>query len=175
MNDIFKRDHQVLQHRHAGERARDLEAARDAAARALVGRLARHVGAVEHDRARLVLQRAGDAVHQGGLARAVRPDQAEALALRDVDADVGQRGEAAEALRHVAYFEESHLRKKPMRPSGAATTKTTSRMPTTSTLISLEMVTVTICCTELSSSAPSTGPSQCELPPIIAPASAPTA
>ena len=35
-------------------------------------------------------------------------------------------------------------------PSGAATTNTTSMTPTTSTLISFEIVTVTICCSELS-------------------------
>ncbi len=60
-------------------------------------------------------------------------------------------------------------------PSGASTTKTTSSTPTTSTLISLEMVTVTICCSELSSSAPITGPIQCAVPPIIGLASAPIA
>ena len=58
-------------------------------------------------------------------------------------------------------------------PSGAATTKTTSSTPTTSTFISLEMVTVTICCSELSRSAPITGPSQCAVPPIMELASAP--
>ena len=47
-------------------------------------------------------------------------------------------------------------------PSGAATTNTTSSTPTTSTFISLEMVTVTICWIEPSSSAPITGPSQCD-------------
>ena len=55
----------------------------------------------------------------------------------------------------------------PTMPSGASTTKRTSSTPTTSTLISLEMVTVTICWIEPSSSAPITGPIQCPVPPII--------
>ena len=52
-------------------------------------------------------------------------------------------------------------------PSGAATTKTTSSTPTSSTLISFEMVTVMSCCSDERSAAPITGPSQCAVPPII--------
>ena len=61
---------------------------------------------------------------------------------------------------------------RPRIPSGAATTNTTSSTPTTSTFISFEMVTVTTCWSELSSTAPITGPSQCAVPPIIGLASA---
>ena len=89
---------QVLEHRHAVERPRDLETAGDALARALVGREAGNLLALELDRAAVVAQRARDAVDERRLARAVRPDQAEALARGDGDAHLGQRGEAAEVL-----------------------------------------------------------------------------
>ena len=60
-------------------------------------------------------------------------------------------------------------------PSGAPTTNSTSSTPTTSTFSSDEMVTVTSCCTVPSSTAPMTGPSQCDIPPMIGMASAETA
>src|SRR5204863_427337 len=125
----------------------------------------------------LVAQEARDAVDEGGLARAVGTDQAEALARGDFQAHVGQGREAAEVLRDAAYLEEalSHRLKNPRMPSGASTTNSTSSTPTTSTLISLEMVTVTICWMVTSSSAPITGPSQCVVPPIIGAASVPMA
>src|SRR6267143_1171734 len=160
-DDVPQGHDQVLQHRHAVERARDLEAAGDAAPRALVGRQARDLLAAEHDRAGLVAQRAGDAVDERGLARAVGADEAEALAFGHLETDLRQRGEAAEVLRHAFYLEErsSHLSffNNPRTPSGAATTNTTSSTPTTRTLISLEIVTVTICCTEPRRIAPITG------------------
>src|SRR6267143_3094523 len=178
VRDVFERHDKVLQHRHALERARDLDAACDTAARALVGRQARDLGAVEHDRARFVSQCARDTVDQGRFARSVRPDQAEALAGGDLQADLAQRGEAPEMLRHASYLEErwNHFSflSRPSTPSGAATTNTTSSTPTTSTLISFEIVTVTTCWTEPSRIAPITGPSQCEVPPIIGMASADT-
>ena len=62
----------------------------------------------------------------------------------------------------------------PMMPFGATTTNTTSITPTTSTLTSEEIVTVTICCMVPSRMAPSTGPIQCAVPPIIGIASAET-
>src|SRR6267143_3008200 len=177
-DDVSQGHDQILQHRHAVEGARDLEAACDTAARALVGRQARDLGAVEHDRARFVPQCARDTVDQGRLARSVRPDQAEALAGRDLQADLAQRGEAPEMLRHASYLKErcNHFSflSRPSTPSGAATTNTTSSTPTTRTLISFEIVTVTICWTEPSRIAPITGPSQCEVPPIIGMASADT-
>src|SRR6185295_12309912 len=116
------------------------------------------------------------AVDERGLARAVRPDEAETLALGDVHADAVQRRKAAELLRQVLYFEEArHRFTRPSIPSGAATTNTTSSTPTTSTFISEETVTVTICCTLPSNTAPITGPIQCAVPPMIGIASAFTA
>src|SRR6266404_4890325 len=168
---------QVLQHRHAVKRPRHLEAAGDAQPCPLVRRQAGDLSSIKNNLTSLVAQESRDAVDQRGLARAVGPDQAEALAGGDLEAHVRQGREAAEVLRDAAYFEEvfSHRLKKPRMPSGASTTKSTSSTPTTSTLISFEMVTVTICWMVTSSSAPSTGPSQCVVPPIIGAASAPMA
>src|SRR5471032_2496517 len=56
----------------------------------------RLAGQLEGAGVRLV--QAGDDVEEGGLAGAVRPDQAVDLAFHDLDADVGQRLQAAEAL-----------------------------------------------------------------------------
>ena len=67
-------------------------------AHAPVGRQPRHVLALEDHGAAVARQGAGDAVDHGGLAGAVRADQAEALALAEVQADRVERDEAAEAL-----------------------------------------------------------------------------
>src|SRR5262249_42598616 len=155
VHHIARGHEQVLEHGHGMERPRHLEAARDAAPRALIGRQARDLLAGESDRAGVVAQEARDAVDERGLARAVRADQAEALALRDLEAHLGERGEAAEALRQAADREQRAHRRplilpatrraRPRMPSGAATTNTTSSAPTRSTFISLEIVTVMIC------------------------------
>src|SRR5258706_4082733 len=183
MHHVLERHDEVLEHRHAAERARNLEAPRDAAPRALVGGQAGDLLAVEADAAALVRKRTRDAVDERGLARAIRADQAEALALADLEAHAVQRGEAAEVLGHALdlqqgihdFPEEKYFRKSPRMPSGAATTKITSMTPTASTLISEEIVTVTTCCTPPSRIAPITGPSQCAVPPMIGIASAFTA
>src|SRR5260221_2583186 len=173
VHHVGKGHEQVLQHGHAVERPRHLKAARDAEARALVRRQIGDFFSLENDFSALVAQQPRNAVDQRRLARAVRPDQAEALAGGDVDAHPGQRGEAAEMLRDLFYLEERvHRLKSPITPSGASTTKRTSSTPTTSTLISLEMVTVTICWMEPSRKAPITGPIQWPVPPIIGMASA---
>src|SRR6185436_12616084 len=149
---------QVLEHRHAAERPRDLEAARDAFPGAPVGGQTRDFLALELD-------------------RAAGPDQAEALTRSDGDAHLRQRREAAEVLGHALHFQERRghsFLNNPRTPSGANTTNSTSSPPITSTLISPEIVTVTICWIEPSRSAPSTGPSQWTVPPIIGMASAET-
>src|ERR1700685_4813076 len=63
--------------------------------------------AVETHGALFVLQRAADAIDQAALARAVRTDQAEALAGRHVERDVLQRDEAAEAFAEIGDFEQA--------------------------------------------------------------------
>src|SRR5580700_9841276 len=65
--------------------------------------------AVETHRALLVPQRAADAIDQRRLARAVRADEAEALAGRDRKRDVLQRDEAAEAFAEVIDFKQVGL------------------------------------------------------------------
>jgi len=94
--------------------------------------------------------------------------------------------EAAEALRDPVYLQQGiahgprfrNARRtrcaSPTMPSGAATTNSTSSTPTTSTFSSEEIVTVTTCCTVPSSTAPITGPIQCEVPPMIGMARADT-
>ena len=118
----------------------------------------------------LVLQRAADAVHQRRLARAVRPDQAEALARRDVEIDAVERDEAAEALADLVDLEErrGHQRSlarrrsctSPTMPFGAMITKATSRTPTISRLTADEMVTRATSWIEPSRIAPTSGPIQ---------------
>ena len=62
--------------------------------------------ALEHHAAAIAGQRARDAVDQRGLAGAVRADQADALALADLQADRVERGEAAEALAEARDVED---------------------------------------------------------------------
>ena len=51
-------------------------------------------------------------------------------------------------------------------PFGAMITKTTSRQPTINKLTADEMVTVAICCSDPSSNAPISGPTQLVVPPM---------
>src|SRR5215207_953035 len=142
---IEDRDAHVFGQRQAGEGPRQLEAARQPAARALMRRQAveRLVG--EAHAACLVVQRAADAVDQRRLARAVGPDQAEPLARLDLEVDAVERDEAAEALAEAADLQERRHRflfwNRPTMPWGAAITKATIRTPATSTLTADEIVT----------------------------------
>src|SRR5262249_31770378 len=85
---------------------RQLEAARHAAARALVRRQRVDRLAVEMHRAGLVRERAADAVDERRFAGAVGPDQPNALAFRDRKIDALKRDEAPEALAKPADREE---------------------------------------------------------------------
>src|ERR1700733_14585724 len=62
--------------------------------------------AIERDRARLVLQRAADAIDQRALARAVGSDEADALARIDRERDAIERDKAAEALAEIVDGEQ---------------------------------------------------------------------
>ena len=75
--------HEVLEHRHAAERLRNLERARDAHDAAPRRRLPCDVFAVEQHAACVGRDRAGHDAEQRGLAGAVRSDDAERLALRE--------------------------------------------------------------------------------------------
>ena len=116
--------------RQPAERPRDLEGAADAAIDDAVRRAARDLVALEADRARGRRQRAGEHVEDRALARAVRADQAEDLALLDLERHVVDGGEAAEALdqpldrQHagvrVAGVQLRHSPRRACRPAAAA-------------------------------------------------------
>src|SRR5207248_5905421 len=91
-------DRHVLEDRELPERTRDLEGPRDAPVADRVGREAGQLLTEEDDRARRSPERAGDAVEHRGLAGAIRADQAEDLALHDLERDRVERGEAPEVL-----------------------------------------------------------------------------
>src|SRR5207248_7054769 len=116
---------QVVQHRHAGERPRDLEAARDAESDAAMRRHRAEIPAVEADRPSAP-QRSGDAACESALARSVRSDEADALACRDRQIHAVERDESPEALGDPLRDEDRllHLRlAHPMIPCGATVTK----------------------------------------------------
>ena len=98
--------HDVVEHAHALEQRQVLERARHAH----LGDLARvHVPeglAAQADRALLRLVDAVDAVEHRALAGAVRADDGADLVLADVEADVGQRLDAAEAKADVVHVED---------------------------------------------------------------------
>src|SRR5205807_8934575 len=163
------RNAQILGQRQAGERPRQLEAARQPAARALMRRQPVQALVGKAHAAGLVAQRAADAIDQGRLARTVGPDQAEPLARLDFQLDVLQRGEAAEALAEALDVKQRAHRflwNRPTIPCGAAMTKATISTPATSTFTAEEIVTRMYSCRPPTSTAPITGPSQLEVPPI---------
>src|SRR6476469_7208975 len=101
MHRVEQGNTQVVGERHAVERTRQLEAARDAPMSAFVSRKAVHGAAVETNAAGLVLQGAANAIDQRALAGTVRADQSEPLARLDLECDAVERDEAAEALADV--------------------------------------------------------------------------
>src|SRR5262245_14584863 len=174
---IDQRDAQIIRHRQAHERPRQLEAARQAQMRAPIGRQSIERAPLEMHRAGLVVERAANAIDEGALARPIRTDQAQAFALRDIEVDPLQRDEAAEPFAHSLDFEQGcahglarlwrQSSTNPRIPLGAITTKPTNKTPTISRLTAEEMVTVAICCSEPSRIAPSNGPGQLVVPPIM--------
>jgi hypothetical protein len=91
-----------LQHAHAAEQARALEGPPQPHPGELVGRAPHRVLAEELDLAGRRPVDAADDVEQRGLARAVRPDHRMDGALADVEIDVAERDQAAEAARQRA-------------------------------------------------------------------------
>src|SRR5262245_18077637 len=98
---------------------------------------------VEDEGAAVGREEAADQVHQRGLPRAVRSDQAEELALADRQRDVVDGSVAAERLRDVPDLQEAHERDLPRKraiswpavptsPVGIASTRATRMTPTTS-------------------------------------------
>src|SRR5271166_120432 len=172
---IEQRHAQIVRDSERREWTRKLEAARHAAACALMGEQPVDRLAGKAHRAGLVRKRAADAIDQRRFARAVGPDQADALALGDGKIDAVERNKAAEALaqagdlqqRHHFSFRRNRSCTSPTMPFGAMMTKPTSRRPTMRRLTADEMVTVAICCREPSRMAPISGPTQLVVPPII--------
>src|SRR5512143_812915 len=143
--------------------------------RTLVGSQAVYGLSVEMDTALFVLQCAADAVDQRALSGAVWTDEADALALLYFELDTIKRNEASEALADIADVKKrGHLLLRarrscnsPTRPFGAIMTNATSSSPTISRFTAEEIVTVAICCSEPRRMAPTTGPIQLVVPPII--------
>src|SRR5882724_2280959 len=106
VHGVEERHAQVLGDAEARERPRQLEAACETAAGALVRGEPVHGGAIEAHGARLVAQRAADAVDQRRLAGAVRANEAEPLAGLDRQVDAVERHEAAEAFADVVDLEQ---------------------------------------------------------------------
>ena len=90
-------DHDVLQHRHL--RKQPQFEVRITPSPAMRCGSHGNLGAVEEHVTRLRRCRAGDDVQQRGLARAIRPDQADNLARADIEGDLIQHGKPAVALR----------------------------------------------------------------------------
>src|SRR5262249_28880586 len=95
----------VLRHAQVHEHARELEGARDPEATHAVGRAADQRLAAEREAAGVGSGGAADAVEQRGLARAVRPDQPDDLALANREVDRVDGHEPAEALGNAAALE----------------------------------------------------------------------
>src|SRR5436190_11285169 len=98
--------HDVVEDAHALEQRQVLERARDAQLRDLVRVHLAEGPAAQVDRAFLRLVDAVDAVEHRALACAVRADDGADLVLADVERDVGERLDAAEAEVDVADVED---------------------------------------------------------------------
>ena len=98
--------HDVLHHAHVQEEPQRLERARDAALADLVRLEADEAFPLEQDVAAVRPVDAGDQVEERRLPRAVRPDDADDLALVDVDVEVDDDGETAEVERDLLDLEE---------------------------------------------------------------------
>ena len=91
-----RRHHEILEHGHAAERLRDLERAADAEAAAALRRKASDVGAGEENAPGIGRDRAAGDAEQRRLAGAVRPDDAERLALGEREVEVARHHHGAE-------------------------------------------------------------------------------
>src|SRR5207249_1542128 len=100
---VVARERHIFEHAKPVKRPRDLEGAADAAVDDAIRGCARDLRAIEHDRSRRRRKRARQHVEDRALARAVRADQAENLALLDPERHIVDSGEAAEALHQSFY------------------------------------------------------------------------
>src|SRR6185295_12354528 len=107
--DVEAGEH-VLEQRKLLEQADLLEGAGDAEPRPLVRREPDEACSIEQKRTRVGLIDAGEEVQERRFAGAVRADQREDRACRDVDADVVHGAHAAEALVQLFGLEEAQAR-----------------------------------------------------------------
>jgi len=91
-----------LSHAEAPEDARDLVAARQAGADALVGFCSREIDPLKDDPALIARDRSHNLADQRGLARPVGADERVHLSRRDLEVDAIDRDHAAEALIEVS-------------------------------------------------------------------------
>ena len=101
-------DEDVVEHAQRAEHLRVLERARDAAARDRVRREIEQALAGERHAAGIRPVEPGEDVEDGGLAGAVGPDQPEDLALRHLEAHVGERRQPAEADGEILDAQQRH-------------------------------------------------------------------
>src|SRR5215471_963536 len=167
---------QIVGEVEADKWARKLKATRKSAVCAFVRGKPIHRVAVEMHAALFVLQGTANAVHQSAFTGAVGTDQSDPFALLHLKLDAIKCNEASEPLADIADVQKrAHLLllarrrscTKPTRPFGAITTKATNNRPTISRFTAEEMVTVAICCSEPSRIAPTKGPTQLVVPPMI--------
>src|SRR5207302_2582015 len=88
----------VLAHGHGPKWPDDLERAADAEPGDAMGRHARDRGSIPADVAAVQPVQAADAVEQGGLARAIGADDADDVALGDLECDAVDGSDATESL-----------------------------------------------------------------------------
>src|SRR5262249_22695420 len=131
----------IVQHRHAPERPYDLVGQRQTFADPRVRRVAVDVDPAQHDPPAIRAQNSGDDAQQGGLAGAIRTDQAAKLALADLQRRIAHRLHAAEPDRdRVEHEHGSHyftaravtLLNNSAIPPGASRITRTSKPPNTS-------------------------------------------
>ena len=114
-------DGQALRGGEGGEEPRLLERPAEAPLGPLVRRQLGDVLAPEAHPPLVDGQEPGDAVEQRGLAGAVLADEAEHLALAEVEVDVVHRADAAEALHHAVALEDLRARRARARRAPSAT------------------------------------------------------
>jgi hypothetical protein len=123
--------HDVLLHRHVQEQAERLERACDPARGDLVRLEPEQRLVLEEDVAVVRPVHAGDEVEERRLAGAVRADDADDLTLGDVQVEILDHGEPAEALRDVPQLEHQTIstRDVPSSPCGRAFMRTMRMTP----------------------------------------------
>src|SRR5262249_49674043 len=99
---------EVVERAHAREHARGLEHAQQSAARELHGPQPRDLLAVEPHAAALRGEEARHQVERRGLARAVRPDEPEDLALLEREVEILDGGDAAEVPGEPRGTQQAH-------------------------------------------------------------------